>query len=63
MVGIHSDITEQKEAEERLRAYQDRLRALAGELTATEVGVLNANNFSRSNRALALPIRSGENAF
>jgi signal transduction histidine kinase len=36
LVGIHSDITEQKEAEERLRAYRERLRALAGELTATE---------------------------
>lgn len=36
VVGIQSDITEQKQAEERLRAYQERLRALAGELTATE---------------------------
>ena len=36
LVGIDSDITQQKEAEERLRAYQERLRALAGELTATE---------------------------
>lgn len=36
VVGIHSDITGRRESDEKLSAYQHRLRALAAELTATE---------------------------
>jgi signal transduction histidine kinase len=36
VVDVEEDITERKQAEERLLNYQDRLRALASELTLTE---------------------------
>jgi signal transduction histidine kinase len=36
VVSLEEDITERKKAEESLRAYQERLRALAAELTLTE---------------------------
>jgi PAS domain S-box-containing protein len=36
VVDVEENITERKQAEERLRNYQDRLRALASELTLTE---------------------------
>jgi signal transduction histidine kinase len=36
VVDVEEDISERKQAEEKLRTYQDRLRALAAELTLTE---------------------------
>jgi signal transduction histidine kinase len=36
VVDVEEEITERKQAEENLRNYQDRLRALASELTLTE---------------------------
>jgi PAS domain S-box-containing protein len=36
VVDVEEDITERKQSEERVRNYQDRLRALASELTLTE---------------------------
>lgn len=36
VIGIYADITERKRAEERVRAYQEELQVLAGELSLAE---------------------------